>query len=301
MKKVIIAGGSGLVGQVLSKVLLNKGYEVNWLSRTRANHGSIKRLAWDVENQQLDPAYLEGAECIINLTGAGIADKKWTEERKKEILNSRVKSMYLLARTIKKLDKKPKMFLSASATGFYGLTETDKKFSETDIMGRGFLAETSSDWESAALQIEALGIKTTIVRIGLVLSNNGGALPEMKGPVKYGLGAALGSGKQYMPWIHELDLANAFVHLMENQETGIFNGVAPQPVTNKVFMETLAKVLNKPFFLPAVPSFVMQLLLGDRSILVLKGNNVDAYKIQQLGFQFQFKTLESALKDLSNS
>lgn len=295
-KKVLLAGGSGLVGKRLSQLLKNKGYEVSILSRSANGKESI--IEWDVKNQILDPKKVENFDYIINLTGAGIVDKAWTDERKKEILDSRTQSTALITKAIQQNTKKPTSFVSASAVGIYGFVTGERIFKETDSPGNDFLAETCKLWEESTKEIKNMGIPTALIRIGIVLDKNGGALKEMAKPVKLGVGAALGTGKQYLPWIHIDDLCNLFIHAMENKLDGSFNAGAPNQVNNKTFTQVLAKVLKRPLFLPNVPAFVMKLILGTRALLVLEGSRVSPEKIQKTGFTFGYTELENALGEI---
>jgi len=296
-KSVLIGGGSGLVGQRLTKMLNEKGYAVSHLSRS-AKNTNIPTIEWDVSNQKLDFSAIENFDYIINLTGAGIVDEPWTEKRKQVIIDSRVKSTQLLAKAIKANSKKPLAFVSASAVGYYGFVTSDKIFSESDEPGTDFLAETCVLWEESVYEIEQLEIPTSKIRIGIVLAKDGGALKEMSKPIKFGVGAPLGSGKQYMPWIHIDDLCRMFIHAMENKLEGPHNAGAPNQVNNKTFTKVLAKVLNRPFFLPNVPAFMMKLILGTRALLVLEGSRVSPEKIQNTGFKFQYTELEGALREI---
>lgn len=298
-KRVLISGGSGLVGSRLSQMLLNKGYEVAHLSRTKeSKNPNIDVLVWDVQQMKLDPKAIEAFDYIIHLAGAGIVDEAWTEERKKVIQDSRVKSSQLLKQSIQANEKKPLAFVSASAIGYYGIETTEHIYKESDAPGSGFLAETCVKWEASINEIEALGIPVSKIRIGLVLSPEGGALKEMAAPLKLGFGAPLGSGKQYMPWIHIDDLCRLFIYSMEQKASNTFNGAAPNPVNNQEFTKILASVLKKPLWLPNVPGFIIKMLLGSRSQLVLKGSRISAEKVLASGFQFRFTDLKSALKDL---
>lgn len=296
-KKVLIGGGSGLVGKRLTEILKSKGYQVSHLSRN-ANGKETPTIEWDVNNMKLDASKIRDFDHILNLTGAGIVDEAWTEKRKQVIINSRVKSTQLLAKAIKENDKKPESFVSASAVGFYGFVTGEKIFTEDDKPGDDFLAETCVLWEESTNEIKNLGIPTSKIRIGIVLAKEGGALKEMAKPVKFYVGAALGNGKQYMPWVHIDDLCNLFIHAMENKLDGAYNAGAPHQVNNIEFTKTLAKVLKKPLWLPNVPAFVMKLILGTRALLVMEGSRVSAIKTQKSGFEFKFEKLEGALKEI---
>lgn len=299
MDKVLIGGGSGLVGKRLTELLQEKGYEVSHLSR-RKSDGPTKTIAWNIEKMTLDQSEIEPFDYIINLAGAGIVDKPWTAKRKQEIVNSRVNTTLMLVDAMSKNERKPKAFVSASAIGYYGFFTSDRIFTEEDEPGKDFLADTCVQWETNIKKAQAVGVPTSMIRIGLVLSKNGGALKELANPVKFGLGAALGSGKQYMPWIHIDDLCHLFIHAMEQQLTGPFNATvsANKQVSNKVFMKVLSSVFGKPFWLPNVPAFVLSIILGSRKLLVLEGSRISSEKIQKSGFRFRFEELKDTLKEI---
>ncbi|MAY84164.1 MAG: TIGR01777 family protein [Flavobacteriales bacterium] len=297
-KKVLIGGGSGLVGSRLTDLLMNKGYSVSHLSRSKESKSWVDAIHWDVEKHKLNPKDIEGFDIVINLAGAGIADEPWSDKRKKVIRDSRVNSNLLLRDTLEQLRVKPSFFVSASAIGFYGLQTTNHLFSEDDPAGSDFLAKTCIEWESSADEMTKLGIPTAKVRIGLVLSDEGGALAEMEKPFRWGVGAPLGNGKQGMPWIHIDDLCGIFIHLIENKMTGVYNGVSPNGVNNRHFSREFAEVLNRKMILPAVPGFMIKLMMGDRADLVLKGSLISSRKIQEANYEFEYPVLKEALYDL---
>ena len=294
---MLIGGGSGLVGKRLTELLLKKGYKVTHLSRKKGGN-AVNTIPWDIEEMELKPALIEPFDYIINLAGTGIADESWTKKRKQLIINSRVKTTELLVNAISKNEKKPISFICASAVGYYGLSTSEHIFIEEDKAGGDFLADTCIKWENSANKANSMGVSTSTIRIGLVLSENGGALKELVKPIKYGLGAALGSGKQYMPWIHIDDLCSLFIHVMENKLIGAYNATAPNHVNNKTFISVLSSVLKKPYWAPNIPGFVISIILGSRKLLVLEGSKVSSEKVQNTGFQFQFESLKSALKDI---
>lgn len=295
-ESVLISGGSGLVGGRLTEILQSKGYEVAHLSRSSKSSNGVETIVWDVNQMRLDPKSIERFDYIIHLAGAGIIEEPWTDARKKVIIDSRVNSTMLLKRAIEANTKKPKAFVSASAIGYYGIETTEHIFKESDPASDSFIAETCVLWEKSIDELQELEIPVSRIRIGLVLSDKGGALKEIAKPVKYGFGAALGSGEQYMPWIHIDDLCQLFIFCFENRLSETFNGVAPNQMGNKAFTQSIAKVLNKPFFLPNVPSFVLKLMLGKRALLVLEGSRISAEKVKKSGFKYQFENLEPALR-----
>tara|TARA_R110001583_G_scaffold1342_2_gene11011 strand:+ start:6235 stop:7134 length:900 start_codon:yes stop_codon:yes gene_type:complete len=297
MAQVLISGGTGLVGKALCEKLQAKGYDVAILSR--ANKDKFKTYLWDPQNNQIDPEAIASSDYIINLAGANIAEKRWSSSRKKLILDSRIQSANLIFNEVKKQNKELKAFISASAVGYYGAVTSDKIFTEDQVASGDFLGQTCVKWESAAKQFETLNIKTTILRTGLVLNQKGGALSKMIIPIKLGLASALGSGDQYLPWIHIDDLCEIYIKAIEDVSMkGVFNAVAPDFQTNNSFTHALAKMLNKPYWLPNTPSFFLKLILGDMSDLLLKGSRVSSNKILKNEFNFRFPKLEDALRDL---
>ena len=297
-KNVLITGGSGLIGKRLTDLLLQRGYRVVHLSR-RAGAGKIKTYLWDVKHQTIDPDALGNIDVIIHLAGAGIGDKRWTKKRKSEILTSRTASASLLYNALKKEKQSVKTFISASGISFYGLEDHGSPFKEDNHQATGFLSDVVSHWEKAADEVATLGIRVVKIRTGIVLSEKGGVLPTMMLPFKFYVGAQLGTGIQPLSWIHLDDLCCIYIKAIEDPTmVGVYNAVAPNPVTNKKFTKALAAAMGKPVILPPVPPFVIRLLLGEMADLALKGITVSADKILSSGFQFTFNTVEEALKDL---
>ncbi|MBS1554481.1 MAG: TIGR01777 family oxidoreductase [Bacteroidetes bacterium] len=301
MSKVLITGASGLIGSRLTDVLLEQMHQVVHLGRS-ARQGRVKSFIWDVGKQTMDASSLEGVDAIVHLAGAGVADKRWTAARKKEILESRIQSTELLFKTLHENKHKVKTLVAASAIGYYGFGLGDELFTEDSPPGRDFLAQVTQQWEAQVSKIEALGIRVVKIRVGIVLSDKGGALAEMARPIKWGLGAPLGTGKQMMSWIHIDDLCELFAKaITDSKMTGAYNGVAPHPVTNKELTVAMAKTLKKPLWLPNVPSFVLQLLVGEMGVIVVNGSNVSAKRVSETGFEFQYPKIESALSNLMRS
>lgn len=299
MNKILISGGSGLVGKHLTTKLIEKGYQVAWLSRNPSKNPQVKIFQWDVAQGTIDAQALDFADAIVHLAGAGIADKPWSKKRKQEIVDSRVKSTELIVEHLKKHNKSPKVMVAASAIGYYGAVNSSKVFVETDPPASDFLGTTTQQWEKSTHAFRELGIPTIQFRFGVVLSKEGGALNKMALPVKFGLGAPVGSGKQIVPWIHIDDLCEMIIMAIEQQLIdGIYNAVAPGQDSNSAFMKTLAKVMNKPYFLPAVPGFLLKISMGEMADMVLKGSAISAQKIQNAGYTFQFTELKLALKNL---
>ena len=297
MAKIIITGGTGLVGSYLSKMLSNNSHEVIHLSRTPDSSAEYPTFEWNIKSGYIDPKAFDGVDHVIHLAGAGVADKKWTSSRKKEIIDSRVESIKLLKSHIEKHQVKLKSFISASAFGYYGMDTGETRLTEDSEPGEDFLAHVVKLWEAEADSLTEL-TKVAKVRIGVVLAKEGGALKEIAKPVKLFVGAPLGSGDQYMSWIHMYDLCAIFRHILENKLEGTYNATAPNPVTNEALTRSLAKALKKPLILPNVPSFVMRSLLGEMALMVLGGNYVLSDKIQSTGFKFKFTQVDAAVKDI---
>ncbi|MDX5340546.1 MAG: TIGR01777 family oxidoreductase [Cyclobacteriaceae bacterium] len=293
MKNILISGGSGLIGNQITTLLEKKGYEVAWLSRSEQKR---KSFLWDVEKNHIDPQAMEWADAVIHLAGAGVADKRWTSERKKLILESRTQSTQLLHAAIEKAENKPNTFISASAVGYYGFNTGTTLVDETSPSGTDFLAQVVKAWENEVKKIESLHLRTVILRIGIVLDEAGGALGEMLKPP---VAAPLGGGDQWMSWIHIEDLARMFVFALEKTTLqGIYNAVGPNPATNQQLTREAAYASGKPYMGIGVPGFVLKLILGEMSAMVLGGNRVSCQKIQKAGFQFEYYELAGALKDL---
>jgi len=294
----LITGGSGLVGTALTDLLLQKGYHVSHLGRS-PSLGKVKCYRWSVTGNYIGPKALEGVDAIIHLAGESVAEKRWSQSRKKEILESRTKSSELICEILKTQPNQVKVVVSATAVGYYGLSTSDEWYDETCEPGNDFLASVCKAWEASTDPIQALGIRLVKIRVGVVLSNNGGALIQMAQPVKWGFGAALGSGKQWVSWIHITDLCQIFLKAIENETmTGIYNAVAPNPVTNKELNQTIAQALQRPLWLPPVPEFALRILLGEMSQIVLTGARVDCSKVKSAGMTFDFTDANLAVKNL---
>ena len=296
---ILLTGASGLVGTRLTDMLLQKGYQVAHLGRSK-RPGKVPSYVWNVAKGEFDPEALNGVDAIIHLAGAGVAEKRWTSRRKKEILESRTKSSALLYETLKKMNSKVRAVVSASAIGYYGFGLDEKTlFTEESKPGNDYLSRVVVAWEREVDAIASLGIRVVKIRIGIVLSDKGGALKEMAGPIKIGIGSPLGSGKQILSWIHLDDLCAMFIRAVEDESMkGAYNAVSPQPVTNRDMTRALAKVLNRPLLLPPVPAFVLRIMIGEMTDIVVNGRNVSSEKIRKTGFTFKFTDLKSALEAL---
>ena len=295
--KILVTGGTGLIGKQLISSLLQKGHVVNNLSRSSSNPQN-NTYHWDIEKSFIDPAAFDGVEAIVHLAGAGIADKRWTEDRKKEIIDSRVLPIMLLKKYIIEHQLKLKTFISGSAIGFYGGDTGDVIKNENDLPGNDFLASCTKTWESAAEDLAThLNIRLVKIRTGVVLSKDGGALPKIAAPIKLGFGASLGTGSQWISWIDLHDLVNVFIEALENETwNGPINAVSPNPVSNQELTNSIAKVLGKKIILPNIPSFVLKLLLGEMSTVVLGSSRVSCGFLKSAGFEFIFENASESLE-----
>lgn len=299
-KQVLITGGTGLVGSHLTHLLIENNYNVSHLSRSANNDGPVKTYAWDIEKQTMDPEALAKADYVIHLAGANVSAHRWTKDYKHKILQSRTASARLLYKTVNGLKKHSiKAFISASGINIYGDDTGSAEIIESSPHGDGFLAEVCEKWEAGADNMKELGMRVVKLRTGVVLSSEGGALVKIATPVKLGAGAPLGSGKQYVSWIHIHDLCRMYQASMENEKyEGAYNAVAPRPVTNEELTKAIAKVLGKPLFLPNVPAFALKLAFGELANIVLGGSKLSSQKIEETGFNFQYRDVESALRNL---
>lgn len=298
MYTILIAGGTGLIGRHLSEMLTAQGHTIHLLSRTASPNAKYKTFVWDVMKGEIDEASLASADFVINFAGAGIADKRWTDKRKKLIIESRVKGNELLAKVLPKYPN-VKAYISASAIGYYGDRGVEL-LPESAAPGKdGFLSESVVAWEDSIGEVASTGLRTVTIRIGIVLSTKGGALEKLLLPFNFWLGVYFGNGEQIYSWIHIEDLCKMFIMAMENEQMkGVYNGVAPNPVTNKAFTEITAKALDKSALLVPSPSFAMRLAMGEMADVVLSGSNVSSKKIETDGFHFEHPQLKSALKDI---
>jgi uncharacterized protein len=301
MKTVVITGGTGLIGTAFSKLLTEQGYQVIILTRhPKPATGNVSYASWNPDNKTIDRAAIEQADYIINLAGAGVADKRWSKKRKQEIVISRVNSGVLLIKALQDIPNKVQAVISVSGIGWYGddnKREAGKPFFiEGDPAADDFLGTTCVQWEESVEPVKQLGRRLVIFRVGVVLSDKGGALPEFKRPVRFGIAAFLGNGKQQLSWIHIDDVCRMFLFALENERIdGIYNATAPHPVSNKELTTTLAKKMKGNFYIPVyVPSFVLKIVLGELSIEVLKSATVSSEKIGKAGFQFLYPTISSA-------
>ncbi len=295
MQKVIITGGTGLVGTRLTTLLCQKGYEINILCR---NPSKSHEFRWNIHENYIDSKAFDGVSAIIHLAGAGVADQRWTNSRKKEIMDSRVLSTRLLHQYLSTENHTIKRVIAASAVGYYG-DRQDEILMEDAAAGSGFLADVCRQWEAATDELSSTSVPTCKLRIGVVLSKEGGALPKLDLPVKFGVGAYMGNGRQYVPWIHIDDLCYMFIHLLEQSSiTGAFNGCAPDIKTSKEMASTIASVLHRPFIPVPAPAFLLRTLMGEMAEMVLMSDRCSSSKIEQSGFQFRYPFLKDALENI---
>ena len=296
---VLVTGGTGSIGGLLCDYLSKQGLDVTILSRRKRENAKYKTFLWNQHENFIEATAFDKCDYIIHLAGAGIADAAWTAKRKKEILDSRVKTTNLLYDSLASHNHQVKGIISASAVGYYGQVTSEKTFKEDEAPGTDFVASVCKQWEEGVIRFSDLNIRTVNLRIGIVLMRKGGALEKMVQPFQYNVGSALGSGKQFIPWIHITDLQRIILHSINSADMkGPYNCCAPDSADNLKFSKTIAQVLNKKIWLPNVPKFVLRMILGERSILLTEGSKVSPEKIIQSGFEFKFTKLQSALHDL---
>ena len=298
--KILITGATGLIGKKLTADLLSKGYSVNYLTTRKSKIKSSKQINgyyWDPEKDIIDLQCFKNVDTIINLAGSNIA-KRWTNPNKLEILKSRIQSLILLRDSIVKNNLKIKKIISASAIGIYP-SSYDRVYSENNnLISNNFLGMVVNEWELAVSSFNDLKIEIAIVRIGLVLSKDGGILSKSVLPIKLGFGSFFGSGSQWQSWIHIQDISNIFCHILKNDLVGVFNGVSPNPITNKDFTIKLAKFLNRPLLLPKIPKWLMSLILGEMHIIIFESQNIACDRLNKTEFNFNFDNFDEAIADL---
>ena len=287
-----------MIGTRLTQLVMEAGHSAAHLGRS-TRVGTVKSYLWDIGKKTIDPSALLSADAIIHLAGANVGDKRWTTKRKEEILQSRLQSARLLFEELKKGNHRVKTLVAASAVGFYGSGDNQTQFTEEDRQGKGFLADVVGEAERAVDQIATLGIRVVKLRAGVVLSERGGALKELLLPVRLYVGSPLGTGEQILSWIHLDDLCRIFIKAVEDESmNGVYNAVAPNPVSNKELTYMMAEALNKPILLPRVPAFAIKLLFGEMAEVVLEGSKISSRKIQAAGFNFKFENARNAITDL---
>jgi len=297
--RILITGATGLIGTEIVKQCHNQNIDVNYLTTSKSklsNADHYKGFLWNPSKNEIDEECLKDVEAIIHLVGASIS-KRWTEAYKKTIVLSRILTSQLLFNTLKNTAHQVKHIVSASAIGIYPHSLTNYYTEDFNKVSTSFLGQVVKQWEQAVNAFSVLDIAVSKIRIGLVLSSKGGALPEMAKPIKFGAGAAFGSGKQWQSWIHVQDLSSLFLHVLTNRLEGIYNGVAPNPETNKELTKAIAKQLKRPLILPNIPRFAMRLVLGEMHILLFESQRVSSKKIEDTGFHFKHYNVQSALEE----
>jgi uncharacterized protein (TIGR01777 family) len=297
-KNVLITGGTGFIGKNLTTELLKRGYSVSILTRSsKPSTDGVAYYIWDVHSQSIEEVAVLNADYIIHLAGENIAETKWTVKRKAEIRDSRTQSAQLIYSVLKKHNKKVDAFVSASGIGFYGAINGEGICTENTLPANDFIGTVCQEWEKSADLMVGLGIRTVKIRTGLVLGRNEGILKKLTPIFKLGFGSALGSGKQYMPWIHVLDLCMMYVEAIENKKMiGPYNATINDSTTNFTFSKALASSFGHSLWLPNIPAFLIRLGIGEMAVIVLTGRRVSSDKIKKLGFRFQFRNLKQALK-----
>ncbi len=300
--RIIITGGTGLIGQPLSKALVAEGHEVIVLSRTpdkvKNAPAGVKLQKWDGKSAEGWGKLADGAGAIVNLAGAGIADKRWSQQRKQEIRQSRIDAGKAVMEAITAATTKPGVLIQSSAVGYYGTQTGDAQVTESFSPSGDFLSKVCFDWEVSTAPVSKQGVRRAVIRTGVVLSNAGGAFPKQVMPFKFFAGGPVGSGRQWYPWIHIDDEVRAIQFLIANEKAeGPFNLSAPNPVTNKEFGKLIGEVLGRPSFMPA-PGFAMQTVFGEMAVILLEGQRAVPQRLLELGFKFKYETALAALKDL---
>ncbi len=297
--KVLITGGSGLVGRRLTAVLQEKRHEVAWLSSRHWLKSNIPIYEYNYSSGEIDNEAIRWADVIVHLAGANVGEKKWSKKRRNLIMDSRVKTANLIFKSLKENEHQVKAFISASAVGYYGAVTTENIFTEESAAGSDFLSTVCQHWEKAADAFTTLGIRVVKIRSGVVWSNSGGALEKIIPPFKFGANVVLGNGKQYMPWIHIDDLCNIYLKVVEDESMqGVYNAVAPEHTNYGDFIRQLKPYFKRVFLNVKVPAFALRLVFGKMAVLLLDGSRVEAKRLAELGFQFQFPTLKTVFNNL---
>ncbi|TYP70907.1 TIGR01777 family oxidoreductase [Aquimarina intermedia] len=298
--KVLITGATGMIGQEVVKLCHESNFVVHYLTTSKdklVNKPNYKGFYWDPQKSIIDEDCIDGVEVIINLVGATVA-KRWTESYKEEIIESRTRSAKLLLYTLKQKTHIVRQIISASAIGIYPDSLQNYYDEETEKRAKGFLGSVVQQWEQEVNRFKTIGVSVSILRIGLVLSEKGGAYPKMAQPIEYNLGAAFGSGKQWQSWIHLDDLSRMFMHVLEQELSGVYNAVAPNPVSNQKLIQIIAKKQDKKIILPNIPKFMMQLILGQMHTILFESQRVSCEKILETGFSYNFDNIAVAIQEI---
>lgn len=297
---ILITGASGSLAKLFTATFQDK-YNFKFLTRRPNGPAEYK---WDITKRELDIEAMQGVDVIVHLAGANIAGSRWTVSRKKELCDSRIETAKILAEEAAKNNIKFKKVISASAVGYYGSHTSEHIYNEDNSAAKDFLGQLCKEWEESAALFKSNELTNSVVclRLGVILSENSGVIDRIKLPTQYCLGSALGSGKQYVPWIHELDVCQLIDHAINTPSmTGSYNAVAPEHITNKELTKSIAETLKKPYFLPAVPAAILKVVFGEMSTVVLEGSRVSSKKLAESGFKWKFRELGPALEDLLNS
>lgn len=300
MPTILITGASGLIGTRIQEMLLNQGYNIHALGRSvsRSTDKRIKAFRWDIINQQIDEKALDGVDAIIHLAGAGVADKRWTAARKKEIMDSRIEATKLLYNTLAHRSHQVRTIISASAVGYYGDCG-DEIVTEDHPVADTFLAKVTQKWEEEVSKMDILGIRHVCCRIGIVLSKHGGALPELVKTMPMGVAGYFAKSHLYYPWIHIDDVCGIMIHALENETMrGSYNSTGPDPVTIKDLMKAIITAKKSNAILTPIPSFVLKLAVGEMADMLLSSQRCSNEKLIQTGYKFYFPTVEKALADI---
>jgi len=300
MKTVLITGATGLIGQEIVKVCHENNWSVHYLTTSKnklSNQANYEGFYWNPDTKEIDASCFYNVCVIINLAGASIS-KRWTNTYKKEIISSRTNTVQLLFDTIRANNFPVKHIISTSAIGIYPSSQINYYEEDFNMISGSFLGQVVEKWEEAVDPFSSLGIKVSKIRIGLVLSNKGGALPEIIKPMSFGAGAAFGDGQQWQSWIHIEDLAKLFMYVADKSLEGVFNGVAPNPISNNELIKVVANVLDKPLILPNIPKLAMKFILGEMHILLYESQRVSSQKVEEAGFDFKYHHLIPAIEDL---
>jgi len=294
---VLITGGSGLIGRYLSDHFIQKGFNVTHLSRNPSQTGAIKSFFWDPSKDIIDPDSLRNAKYIIHLAGANIGSGRWSNKRRQEIAGSRIKTADLILSTLNKNNFRPEAFISASATGYYGSLTSENIFTESDPPSDDFLGTVCRQWEEAAGRFSNEGIRTVVIRTGVVMDRNDGALSRLVAPARFGIFPIVGSGRQYMPWIHPADLTKVYFRAVTDPSmAGPYNAVAPDMVNHREFMRTLSVVMKKSFIQLPVPGAILKLMMGESATVALEGSRVSPLRLMSTGFSYSYPGLPEALE-----
>jgi len=298
MKTILVAGATGFIGKYLTYYLLQKGYRVNALTRSekKSTTTNLFYYKWNIDKWEIDKNAFENVETIINLTGVNIGEKRWTKERKREILDSRVKSINLLYENVKFNDITLKLFISSSAVGYYGAINSSNLYTELSPNGKDFLASVCKEWESAACQFKELSERTIILRKGVIIGKDGGIYKKIAPIAKLGINTAIGTGQQFLPWIEITDLLRLYGFIILNDKIdGIYNAVATEQITMNKFSDVLLESFDKKSCLPNIPKIFVKLLVGKMSVMFLKGLRVSNQKLINSEFIFTYDTISKAL------